>query len=462
MGLQSAKFGLRPQDDFQVKRDFQLTNHNLAILNRLFTPLVGSSAIGLLHYLNQFVESTSNQVNTHYIIMSELKINLKEFRQQMDILEGIGLVKSFVKHEDNTSSFVYKLVQPPTARQFFSDPMLSIFLYNEVSKQRYHQLKSDFETSTATDLTEFQEITRKYTDVFKLPKGNLVEDVSQMPQESTYKGLDLSAVNFDFETLYDLLQTHFISEEIITQEAKHLIIQLATLYGLTPEAMKRIILKSITSAQQLSFEDIRKYARTYYLMEHEQHLPSLQQKDQITAPKPSAEQNDDDKNWLQQLENTSPIEMLASWSSSEPTTQQKVMVEELVEREKMSFGVINILLQFVMLKEDMKLPKAYILEIASNWKKLGISTAEQAYQHALKVNQPKPETRVASSQSRYKKHQLASKEMTPKWLLEREQQASTESDDNNKKVDNDNNEEEDQERAAFLQHLKERWGEDDE
>ena len=45
------------------------------------------------------------------------------------------------------------------------------------------------------------------------------------------------------------------------------------------------------------------------------------------------------------------------------------MVEELIERENMSFGVINILLQFVMLKEDMKLPKAYILEIASNWKK---------------------------------------------------------------------------------------------
>ncbi len=36
------------------------------------------------------------------------------------------------------------------------------------------------------------------------------------------------------------------------------------------------------------------------------------------------------------------------------------MVEELIEREKDVFGVINILLQFVMLKEDMKLPKAYI------------------------------------------------------------------------------------------------------
>lgn len=45
------------------------------------------------------------------------------------------------------------------------------------------------------------------------------------------------------------------------------------------------------------------------------------------------------------------------------------MIEELIDREKMSFGVINILLQFVMLKEDMKLPKSYIFEIASNWKK---------------------------------------------------------------------------------------------
>ncbi len=51
------------------------------------------------------------------------------------------------------------------------------------------------------------------------------------------------------------------------------------------------------------------------------------------------------------------------------------MVEELIQREKMSFGVIsNILLQFYV-KEDTKLPKAYILEIASNWKKKGIKTA---------------------------------------------------------------------------------------
>ena len=37
----------------------------------------------------------------------------------------------------------------------------------------------------------------------------------------------------------------------------------------------------------------------------------------------------------------------------------------------------------------MKLPKSYIFEIASEWKKKDIKTAKQAYNYALQVNQPK-------------------------------------------------------------------------
>ena len=37
---------------------------------------------------------------THYVIMNELKENLIDFRNQMDLLEAIGLMKSFVKHDE--------------------------------------------------------------------------------------------------------------------------------------------------------------------------------------------------------------------------------------------------------------------------------------------------------------------------------------------------------------------------
>lgn len=456
MGLQSYDYGLRPQDDFHVLRHFYLNHKHLEILNRLFTPMIGSNAIGLYHYLNQFVEFEQDVVLTHYIIMNELKINLLEFRKEMDLLEGIGLLKSFAHHSKQHSSFVYKLVQPPSAEQFFNDPMLSVYLYSQVSKQRYLQLKSHFEDQITIDLSQYKDVTRTFIDVFKVPNKALTEDTQMIESEETYGGADLSNVNFDFEVLYDLLQNHFISTKIIDSEAKALITQIATLYGLTPEAMKRIILKSITSAQELSFEEMRKHARTYYLIEHEQQLPKLKAKKSNYIDDVSTKKNniteDDSNHWLKQLDETSPIDMLASWSESEPTTQQKYMVEELVEREQLPFGVINILLQFVMLKEDMKLPKTYIFEIASNWKKKGIKTAEEAYHYAKKVNQPTSKQSNQTKNGSYKHKQLVSREMTPKWLEERDSKETK-----NQSLDELNNPDEDEalkrDREALLKRL---------
>ena len=53
MGLQSYEYGLRPQDSFEVIKEFQLTTEHLEILNRLFTPLIGPQSIGLYNFINQ-------------------------------------------------------------------------------------------------------------------------------------------------------------------------------------------------------------------------------------------------------------------------------------------------------------------------------------------------------------------------------------------------------------------------
>ena len=128
------------------------------------------------------------------------------------------------------------------------------------------------------------------------------------------------------------------------------------------------------------------------------------------------------------------------------------MVEELVEREQLPFGVINILLQFVMLKEDMKLPKTYIFEIASNWKKKGIKTAEEAYHYAKKVNQPTSKQSNQTKNGSYKPKQLVSREMTPKWLEERDSKETK-----NQSLEELNNPDEDEalkrDREALLKRL---------
>src|SRR5699024_7896397 len=74
----------------------------------------------------------------------------------------------------------------------------------------------------------------------------------------------------------------------------------------------------------------------------------------------------------------------------------------------------------ILLNEDMKHHKTYIFEIASNWKKKGIKTAEEAYNYAKKVNQPTSKQSNQTKNGSYKHKQLVSREMTPKWLEERD------------------------------------------
>ena len=108
----------------------------------------------------------------------------------------------------------------------------------------------------------------------------------------------------------------------------------------------------------------------------------------------------------------------------------------------------------------MKLPKPYIFEIASNWKKKDIKTAKQAYNYALQVNQPKSYDQNFKGNRNYSRQnkQLISKEKTPKWLENREAQSNTsvtkDSTTKDEKLEKD--------RKAFLERLNKKWEEGNE
>ena len=73
------------------------------------------------------------------------------------------------------------MIQPPTAYQFFNDPMLSIYLYNQVDKQRFKSLKNYFKKHDF-DLSGFQQVTRKFTDVLKFHTQALLLMLHQLKE----------------------------------------------------------------------------------------------------------------------------------------------------------------------------------------------------------------------------------------------------------------------------------------
>lgn len=450
MSLSMQANPLRPHDGFRVIQQFHKQPLHEEILNRLFTPLIGATTIGIYHFLSQF-DTSSKEGMTHYTVMSELKMNLITFREHADLLEGIGLMRTYVRHSEETTQLIYELLPPPTPNEFFNDPMLSIYFYQVVGQQRYHQLKSHF-IFQPVDTEGFTDVTKKFTDVFKVPKQTFYKPEKNLA-ESTYHGVDLTDVSFDFEFLADMLQTHYISKEILTEPTKTLIVQLATLYRISPDQMKTLILKSLNSDQSLSMVDLRKHAQAHFLNMNQQTLPALQkQKLQTVAEQSgSTEEQDEDisveswDDWYHLMDNTSPVVMLTSYGGSEPPLYQKRMIEELMTREGFGFGVINILLQYVMQKIDNSLPENYVYAIASTWKKSGVVDAKTAHQKAMEVqrNEEKVHEKKRQPQKNYYTKGAVYEEK-PRWMTHPEEFKSKEEDLDALERD----------RNAFLEELK--------
>ncbi|GGB03314.1 hypothetical protein ERX37_01115 [Macrococcus hajekii] len=408
--------GIRPADRFVVTTNYVATGLTEEVLKRLYIPLIGLESIAVYQYMTQFLDDTqvSDEV-THYIIMNELKMNLSHFEKLRFRLEGIGLMKTFMKINDESQHFVYKLISPVMPEQFFNDPMLSVYLYQTVGKERFNQLKRHFSTA-GIDLTDYKEVSKNYIDVYGAPKSppkEIYDNNDGLIKTSTSLGIPVHQQTFDFDMLEMLLKQNLITREQLTKEVRELIAQLSVLYDIAPTDMRRIVLKSMTSDQAISLEDLRRNARDFYQFEHEGNLPTLT----VASEQTSVQKEKTQLSWFEMMDTTSPIEMLAAFSKSEPTMKQKRMIETIIEREKLPFGVMNVLLQYVMLSNGMKLPQTYIEEIASNWKKLKLDTSEKAYHHVKKMQREQKERQQRPAKQRVMK----SYEKTPEWLEKMEQ-----------------------------------------
>lgn len=404
--------GIRPNDQFIVSTNYVRSKLTEDILKELYIPLIGLESVAVYQYLSQFLTNQQrSNAKTHYLILNELKMNLSRFEKLREQLEGIGLLKTYLQVNDDAQKFVYKLLSPVMPQYFFNDPMLSVFLFQVVGKERYNELKDKF-SHDPLDLSEYKDVSKNYMDVFGTPKEpshDLYDRNERLLKTQESLGIPVHQQSFDFDLLEMLLSQNLMTRETLPKQTRNLIAQLAALYEITPTDMHRIILKSLTSNQTISHEDLRKNARDYYQIEHSGELPELKvvEEEVQTASKLT---------FFERMDVTSPVEMLASFSKSEPTIKQKRMIEMILEREKLPFGVMNMLLQYVMLTKDMQLPQSYIEEVASNWKKLGIASSEEAYHHVMKLKENQQENKKKQENYRTNKRPQTSYEKTPAWV----------------------------------------------
>ena len=373
---------LLPADTYTVVNKSIITEDDKKNIISLYEPIIGPLAVCLYFTLIRdlsILEIISKDY-THHHLMTMMKSSIDTIRQARESLEGVGLLKSYYK-EGEPNSYVYELYSPLSPKEFLSSPIFNVTLYNNVGKTEYEQIKSEYELPKI-DLKDYQDITSSLNKTYRSTSINEIIDA----KEKNNLNIKLDS-NIDFDLLISSLPKGLIKESIFTKKTKELIEQLSFIYDIDTLKMVEIIRTVITEKGTIDKEELRKTTRKYYQYNNNGKLPTLVYRTQPEYLKAPEGDNSPLARITYMFENTTPYDFLKIKNKgANPTSRDLRLLETLLVDLNLQPAVVNVLIDYVLKKNNNKLNQSFVETIAGQWKRCGIETAQEAMELAKKEN----------------------------------------------------------------------------
>ncbi|BDH62559.1 replication initiation and membrane attachment protein [Lysinibacillus sp. PLM2] len=421
---------LQPADHFDISLPHYLSTQERQLLTLFYQPLTGPDPISLYLTLWAEGEDSTNATFTHYHLMNVLGMSIGKVFEARIALEAIGLLRTYRKETEDGRSFLYELERPLDAHNFFQDPLLSMFLFSKIGEQAYRNLRKRFIKTNNKD--SYTEVSRTFVDVYKPVHTNVPKEFAEQENHKG-QGYPFYYEQFDFHLLMSGLSEQLVPSSAVTSEVKESIAKLAFLYHLTPLDMQKVVILALDDNMKITQERLKKAATDYYKLTISKVAPKLEKTfDQVAV---SSEPNlSKEQELLHYLEKTPPIQVLRDINNGkEPLPSSVQLAEDLIMKHGMPIGVVNVLLEYVMLTTDMKLPRNYVERIADHWIRKNLKTAKEAMELARterdKYTKWKNENETKSTTSTNKKpyrKNSGREEKVPEWFYKRNEPVENE------------------------------------
>mgnify|MGYP004639885765 FL=1 len=371
------KVSLLPADMYTVVSKTILNLEDRDNLIMLYEPIMGPLAVSL--YLTLWRDLKNNSFKSeeynHHHLMCLMKLDLKSIKEARCALESLGLLKTYVKQGD-IYSYVYELYSPMSPREFLNHPVLNVVLYNNIGKMEYDAIKKSYEKKSMS-LSEYEDITSSLNMTFAssnvLPEVDATERVKQNIQAKNV---------IDFDMLIASIPKDILNEKAFNKRTRELIENLAFVYNLDTIKFSEIIKNVINERGFIVAEELRKLARNYYTYHNNGKLPTLVYKEEKTGILENMSKRD---KIIYVFENTKPYDFLKSkYHGVTPTNRDLKLLETLCCDLNLKPAVVNVLIDYVLKKNDNKLNKNFVETIAGQWVRSGIKTAREAMSLAEK------------------------------------------------------------------------------
>lgn len=377
------KDNLLPADTYTIINQSILTEVDKKILISLYEPIIGATAVSL--YLTFWSDLDKLEIMSldynHHHLMTILKSDLTTIEKARKTLEAVGLIKSFIKKNDNLNEYLYELYSPISAYEFFNHPVLSILLLNNIGEIEYNNLLNYYKKQTVSK-NNYEEITSSMNETFT--SVTPLEATNESIRRQNKLGINLENL-IDFDLVIAGLPKGMVNSKTFNKKTKDLINQLAFVYNIDSIRMIDILRMVIDDVGLINKDKLRETARKNYEFNHNGSLPTLIYRTQPEHLKtPDGDLSNRGK-MIYVFENTKPYDFLTHKNKGvKPTSRDLKLIEHLAVDFSLPPGVVNVLIDYAIRVNDGKLNQNYLDTIASSWSRKGIKTVPEAMEIAEK------------------------------------------------------------------------------
>jgi Replication initiation/membrane attachment protein len=371
-------------DNYKIEIHYPIDETSVDALYLLYQPIIGSHALNL--YMTLMSEGKRM---TRYIqpcsfsrLISMMTLSLVDIEKYIKVLEGIGLLRTFVKHVDQQTFYLFVIQSPLSLPAFFKNRLLQTLLYEALGQNDFDKTKAYFKLSMENK-ENYEEMTASFHDVFQVDLKKSQGKVLKISDEYKNKKTNDIELDYDLDLFYQELKNYQIPKSIINEEDEKIIIQYALVYSIDVLSMVSIVKDSIVK-KHLDYDILKSNVLKFHEVNSSSQLTEVYLKQPVQY-----KINDNNHSALIQhlhyLENISPYELLKrKQGGKEPVFHDLRIVETLMVQLGLKPGVINVLIEYVLNTNHNRLSRSYCEAIGSSWARKNIINVKQAYEEAIK------------------------------------------------------------------------------
>lgn len=327
------------KNEYRIIKNNTFGNEHLTSLYLLYAPLFKTKALEVYNHL-YFDYRLNKRVFSD--LFKRLNINNDIFELALKELERFNLLKTYLKDDGDNQAYLFILLLPLTTSEFLDDYQLSMMVKNKISINQYASVKMGCLNIS----------TEGYKDI---SVKNIVEGdeiLVNIPKKRLEKIND-DDIFFDLNRMLAKTSNLILPSELRTADNLNEIARIADVYGIGVEQMITQIALCVDPNEKTI--DLEK-------LEYRTRMADIS----------NIKLNTNNKYHI------SCALFLRQISKSEVSEYDKKLLNMLSRDYGLKPYLINVLVEHTLKANNQKLPQNYLKAIASTWKRLKITSTEEA------------------------------------------------------------------------------------